>query len=74
VGRGAGGTNDALKLTPARRYCAKISRDGKLVHLGTYEKAVDAARAFDAYVIAKKMEVELNFPRSVRGSTRQRSV
>ncbi|GMI37883.1 hypothetical protein TeGR_g2867 [Tetraparma gracilis] len=56
------------------KYCAKISRDGKLVHLGTYEKAVDAARAFDAYVIAKKMEVELNFPRSVRGSKRQRSV
>ena len=46
----------------AKKWKVAIWVDGKSKHLGTFVDEDDAAWAFDAYVIAKKIDRQLNFP------------
>ena len=45
-----------------KKWRVGVSVKGKNKHLGLYDDETAAARAFDAYVIANKINTDLNFP------------
>jgi hypothetical protein len=46
----------------AKKWEVRATDKGKQKHIGSYVDETAAARAFDAYVIAKKINTDLNFP------------
>ena len=48
-----------FKLT--NKWVAKIGVNFKLIHIGTFNTAIEAAKAYDKYVIDNKLEHTLNF-------------
>ena len=66
------GKHAALNLRPSRfvgvshktlkTWRAKIRVDGKLTCLGSFADEIEAARAYDAHVITKKLDRAVNFP------------
>ena len=48
-----------------KKWCAQIQVDGKKKHIGSYPDEITAARAYDAFVIAEKLNKLLNFPGDV---------
>lgn len=55
------------------RYDAKVYFDGVQRHLGRFVKPEDAARAYDAFVVANRLSRELNFPEEHNGPIADRS-
>lgn len=45
----------------SKKYVTQISINGKKVHIGYYETALDAAKAYDDYIVSNKLEHTQNF-------------
>jgi hypothetical protein len=58
--------------TTGSRYNAAISIANKVIDIGTFDKAVDAALAWDKYCIETNVLAELNFKQEVRTAPRRR--
>ena len=53
-----------VDVRPNRMWTARICIEGKLIHLGTFKNAVDAARAYDeAALLVFGSKAHPNFPR-----------
>lgn len=52
-----------VKQQTSGRWFARAQKDGKQCHLGTYDTPEEAARAYDAFILADRGEFAvLNFP------------
>lgn len=45
----------------SQRFTTRIRVEGKRIHLGSYETAVKAAKAYDEYIIKNNLDQPLNF-------------
>jgi len=45
-----------------RRWRTELRNNGKLIYLGSYKEEIDAAKAYDKYIIENNLPNPLNFP------------
>jgi len=45
-----------------KKYRASVTVDGKTIYIGLYETAIEAAKAYDEYIINNNLNRQLNFP------------
>jgi len=45
---------------PGGRWRAQISVDKKVIHIGHFKKAIDAAKAYDRYVLKNDLDRAIN--------------
>jgi hypothetical protein len=50
------------RIKRGKAWAARITVDGKLTSLGSFADEIEAARAYDAHVITKKLDRAVNFP------------
>jgi hypothetical protein len=55
------GYKGVTKSSSSNKWRARISVNGKQIYLGVYKNKIDAAKAYDRYVIKNKLEHILNF-------------
>lgn len=48
-------------FNPTAKFVAKIKVDTKRIHLGTFDTAIEAAYAYDKYIIENRLEHSKNF-------------
>lgn len=56
------GYRGVSKKTGRQQWLARVSVDRKILHIGHFASAQEAAKAYDAYVLANNIKRPLNFP------------